>query len=164
MHRGTKPKPTRLKLLAGNPGKRPLNEREPQFQNRMPPPPSHLDRLERQEWNRICKMLAAARILTEADRDALAVYSVIYTRWAEAEREIKKNGPVVKVGNSIQLSPYLTIANRCMEQMLRLWAEFGLTPSSRTRIVAADPWQDPEEMKKAARYLGPHPIRPAPTR
>jgi hypothetical protein len=27
--RGRKPKPTRLKLVAGNPGKRPLNPREP---------------------------------------------------------------------------------------------------------------------------------------
>ena len=164
MHRGTKPKPTRLKLLAGNPGKRPLNEREPQFQNRMPPPPSHLDRLERQEWKRMCELLAAARILTEADRDALAVYSVIYTRWAEAEREIKKNGPVVKVGNSIQLSPYLTIANRCMEQMLRLWAEFGLTPSSRTRIIASPASEDYEEKRKAEKHLGPQFIRPTPPR
>ncbi len=162
--RGRKPKPTRLKILAGNPGKRRLNEREPQFENRMPAPPAHLDRPARREWKRTCTMLASARILTEADRDALAAYCLVYTRWADAEREIKKHGSVIEVGNSIQLSPYLIVANRCLEQMLRLWAEFGLTPSSRTRIIASPASEDYEEKRKAEKHLGPQFIRPTPPR
>ena len=34
--RGRRPKPTRLKLLTGNPGKRPLNDDEPQPQAAIP--------------------------------------------------------------------------------------------------------------------------------
>ncbi len=112
----------------------------------------------------MCKLLESARILKESDRDALAAYCVIYTRWANAEREIKKQGPVIKVGKSIQLSPYLTVANRCMEQMMRLWAEFGLTPSSRTRIIASPASEDYEEKRKADKHLGPQIIRPTPAR
>ncbi len=97
----------------------------------------------------MCTLLAAARILTEADSDALAAYCVVYTRWAQSERDIKKHGPVIKVGESIQLSPYLTVANRCLEQMLRFWAEFGLTPTSRTRIIAAPASDDYDEQQKA---------------
>ncbi len=112
----------------------------------------------------MCKLLTSARILTEADRDALATYCVIYTRWANAEREIKKHGIVVEVGESIQLSPYLIVANRCTEQMLRLWAEFGLTPSSRTRIIASPASEDYEEKRKAEKHFGPQLIRPTPPR
>ena len=162
--RGRKPKPTRLKVLAGNPGRRPINKREPHFGNRMPAPPAHLDRLARQEWKRMCTLLESARILGEADRDALAAYCVVFTRWADAERQIKKHGPVVKVGNSVQLSPYLVVANRCMDQMLRLWAEFGLTPSSRTRIIAAEASDDYDEKQKAKKFLGPQLLRPTPSR
>ena len=162
--RGRKPKPTRLKVLAGNPGRRPINKREPQFGNQMPAPPAHLDRLARQEWKRMCTLLESARILGEADRDALAAYCVVFTRWAQAERDIKKHGPVIKVGGSIQLSPYLTVANRCLEQMLRFWAEFGLTPTSRTRIIASPASEDYEEKRKAEKHLGPQLIRPTPPR
>ena len=40
---GPPPKPTKLKLLAGNPGKRPLNENEPEPEAVAPSVPAHLD-------------------------------------------------------------------------------------------------------------------------
>ena len=39
---GRKPKPTRLKIIQGNPGKRPLNKNEPQPERRLMRAPSHL--------------------------------------------------------------------------------------------------------------------------
>ena len=41
--RGRKPKPTALKVLEGNPGKRPLNENEPKPENKAPRCPSWLE-------------------------------------------------------------------------------------------------------------------------
>ena len=82
----------------------------------------------------------------------------------KTKRDIKKRGPVIKVGESIQLSPYLTVANRCLEQMLRFWAEFGLTPTTRTRIIASPASEDYEEKRKAEKFFGPKLIRPTPSR
>lgn len=41
-------------------------------------------------------------------------------------------------GNAIR-NPFLSIANRCLLQMAQIESEFGLTPSSRSRIRAAIP-------------------------
>ncbi len=81
------------------------------------------------------KELLALGVLTTVDRAALAAYCVAYARWAEAEKQVEKLGTIVKTanGNLIQ-NPYLAVANRAMEQMTRLASEFGMTPSSRSRV------------------------------
>jgi hypothetical protein len=48
--RGPRPEPSSLKLLKGNPGKRPLNEREPKPPAGAPEAPAHLDEEARREW------------------------------------------------------------------------------------------------------------------
>ncbi len=164
-----RPKPTRLKILAGNPGKRRLNEREPQpaIPTELPQPPLPLSRVARQEWIRTGGLLLRSRVLTEADLSALAAYCVVYGRWVEAENDVRRRGVMVPAkprSKNLVQNPLLSIANKALQQMVRLLAEFGLTPSTRTGIVAAAAWQDVEEMKKAERFLGPHPIRPAPPR
>lgn len=134
---GRKPKPTRLKLLAGNPGKRPLNNREPQppKRKRLPSPPGHLGEIAAHEWRRTGKILQRIGLLTQIDLAALEAYCVTYERWVEAEKQVQKLGPIVKTknGNLIQ-NPYLAVANRAMKE-LRAWlSEFGMTPSSRSRV------------------------------
>ena len=52
--RGRKPKPTVLKLLDGNPGKRTINDREPARRQGIPEMPAGLERRSaKAEWNRI---------------------------------------------------------------------------------------------------------------
>jgi phage terminase small subunit len=41
-------------------------------------------------------------------------------------------------------SPYLSIANTAMAQMTRLLVEFGMTPSSRSRVAVSPPPAAPE--------------------
>ena len=48
--RGRKPKPTALKELEGNPGKRPLNDREPKPEKKAPPCPKWLNDDAKKEW------------------------------------------------------------------------------------------------------------------
>ena len=54
--------------------------------------------------------------------------------------QIQKYGTIVKspTGYPIQ-SPYLAIANRQAELMMRVASEFGFTPASRSRISAPPP-------------------------
>jgi phage terminase small subunit len=69
--RGRRPKPTRLKLLTGNPGKRPFNDAEPRPEPVVPECPPELSELARREWNRLAPELAKLRIVTNLDRAAL---------------------------------------------------------------------------------------------
>jgi P27 family predicted phage terminase small subunit len=136
--RGRKPKPTTLKILAGNPGHRPLNDREPATPQGMPDCPEFLDDEARAEWDRICRVLAQMGLLSTADRPALTAYCVTYSRWVEAERHVKQHGMIVKSPNKgvPMPNPFLWVATAAMAELRKWLIEFGLTPSSRSRIKA----------------------------
>ncbi len=133
--RGRRPKPTRLKVLTGNPGKRPMNTHEPKPEPAVPECPNELGPVARAEWDRLAGELGKLKILTALDRAALAAYCGAYALWAEATEAIQKYGTMVKSpsGYPIQ-SPYVSIANRQAEIMMRIASEFGFTPASRSRI------------------------------
>lgn len=122
--RGRKPKPTRLKVLTGNPGKRALNHDEPRPEPAVPECPPELSERAQAEWNRLAGELATLRVLTNLDRAALAAYCGAYALWAEATEAIQKFGAMVKspTGYPIQ-SPYVSIANRQAEIMIRIAGE-----------------------------------------
>ena len=84
---------------------------------------------------RLVGELGKLRLLTNLDRAALAAYCGAYALWAEATEAIQKYGTMVKSpsGYPIQ-SPYVAIANRQAEIMMRISSEFGFTPASRSRI------------------------------
>ncbi len=138
--RGRKPKPTRLKVLTGNPGKRPLNRDEPRPEPAIPDCPPELSPAARKEWDRLVGELASLKVLTNLDRAALAAYCGAYALWAEATEAVQKYGAMVKSpsGYPIQ-SPYVAIANRQAEIMMRIAGEFGFTPASRGRISTPSP-------------------------
>jgi P27 family predicted phage terminase small subunit len=138
--RGRRPKPTRLKVLTGNPGKRPLNADEPRPEIATPECPAALGPVAQREWHRLVGELATLRLLTNLDRAALAAYCGAYALWAEATEAIQKYGTMVKSpsGYPIQ-SPYVAIANRQAEIMMRIASEFGFTPASRSRISTPEP-------------------------
>ena len=79
-------------------------------------------------------------MLTLADRSAFAAYCTAYGRWVEAEQQVQKYGTIVKSPNKgfPMKSPYLTVADQALESMRKLMVEFGLTPSSRSRIKVPD--------------------------
>jgi P27 family predicted phage terminase small subunit len=138
--RGRKPKPTLTRRLEGNPGKRPLNEAEPVPPSGLPDCPDHLDDEARAEWFRTAAVLQEMGLLTRADRAALAAYCTVYSRWVQAEAHVRKFGTIVKSPDKgfPMKSPYLVIADQSLEAMRKLMVEFGLTPSSRSRIRVAD--------------------------
>ena len=142
--RGPAPKPTRMKALAGNPGKRPLNRREPQPTRGLPRCPAQLSEEAKREWKRISKELATLGLLTRLDRAALSAYCQSWSRWIEAEERLRQHGVIVKSPNGFPVqSPYLAVANKAMAQMSKLLVEFGLSPSSRSRIQS--PIDDPDD-------------------
>jgi P27 family predicted phage terminase small subunit len=134
--RGRKPKPTVLKLREGNPGKRKLNDREPAPPAEIPDRPEMLSGVAAAEWDRTVVVLHEMGLLTQADRSALAAYCTAYARWVQAEEQVAKFGTIVKSPDKgfPMKSPYLTVADQALETMRKFMVEFGLTPSSRSRI------------------------------
>jgi len=134
MTKGRKPLPTEIKRFKGNPGKRPM-ENPLEIPDGAPDAPDHLDEVAQAEWDRLVSVLVPAGLVTIADRAAMAAYCVAYSRWVIAERNIKQYGLLgVTPNNMIVKSAWLTIADKAMDQMMKAAAEFGFTPSSRTRV------------------------------
>jgi len=148
--RGRKPKPTELKLLEGNPGKRPLNKNEPKPEKKAPRCPSWLEPEAKKEWKRMAKTLEAIGVLTQVDAAAFAGYCQAYARWKEAEEFLSKHGTIFKTPSGyIQQVPQVSIAQTYLKVMKDFCSEFGLTPAARTRIQvdassqdAGDPMED----------------------
>lgn len=137
---GRKPLPTHLKLVKGTARPHRMNEAEPKPEVAVPAPPEHLDEAAKAKFNAMAELLARHGVMTELDCSALARYVVIWRRWLEAEAEVKRRGPVVKTSNdNIIQNPFLAVANKCLAQMAQIESEFGLTPSSRSRIRMAEP-------------------------
>lgn len=65
---------------------------------------------------------------------------VAYALWAEATEAIQKYGTMIKSPSGYPMqSPYVAIANRQAEIMMRIAAAFGFTPASRGRIATPAP-------------------------
>lgn len=134
---GPPPKPTALKKLAGNPGKRPLPENEPHppVPTHTPRAPRHLNDEGKREWRRIVKVLVRLGLYTVVDRAALAMYCQAWGRWVEAENKLNEVDLVIASdkGNLYQ-NPWLGVASKAWSQLSKILPEFGLTPSARARL------------------------------
>lgn len=144
--RGRPPVPTKLKILKGNPGKRPLNASEPApAARRSLAPPAWLEGEAAAEWRRLAPVLSRLGLLSEIDGDALAQYCSLWATWRAAEREIVKHGMVIKGVKGIPvLSPYVGIAQRALAHLRAMLVEFGMTPAARSR-VKTDPGPAPSD-------------------
>ena len=136
---GRPPKPTAIKALEGNPGKRPLNKNEPKPQPTAPKCPSWLTADAKKEWRRLSKELEAMGLLTRVDMAAFAGYCQAYARWKEAEEFISKHGSILKTSTGyIQQIPQVSIAQQNLKQMRNFCSELGLSPSARSRLSIAN--------------------------
>ena len=139
MTRGPKPKPTAIKALDGNPGKRPLNDMEPIPDLDDVDCPSWLDEDAREEWLRVYGRLVTCRVMTPLDMAVLADYCQSYSQMARAERNIQKYGDIVKTPSGyVQQAPHVGMYNQASKRMKQAASELGLTPSSRSRIQVKD--------------------------
>ena len=131
--RGRKPKPP------GTSSRRPERPQGAPVP-RLPICPPHLQGEARKEWTRVGRKLLAFGLVTEVDRSALAIYCQAWARWVEAEQQLAKFGVVLKSPNGYPMqSPYLAIANKAMDQMAKILVEFGMSPSSRSRVTVSRP-------------------------
>lgn len=134
---GPAPKPTILKKLAGNPGKRPLNNAEPNPERRRLHPPKHLSEKAKVEWCRLSPELYRLGLLTVADRGALAAYCQAWADWVEAIGNLDEQGKVLITDKGYQyLNPWYSVKVNAEAAMHKFGALFGLDPADRSKVHA----------------------------
>lgn len=138
MTRGRKPKPSHLKAVQGNAGKRAINHDEPVADSltEVPPPPEWLSEIGVEMWERVGPWLVSSKILTDSDLANLEAYCAAYNRWRQAEENIAQHGLVVDspMGGVVK-NPACTVANEALKQMNTFGSALGLDPSSRARLA-----------------------------
>jgi len=131
--RGPRTKPTELKELEGNPGKRRLNNKPVyDLTDKCRRPPPYLGSYAKKEWKRVLPLLDKNGLMTDADYIALAAYCQAVDTWIVAEKAKRAHGltDITDKGNVIQ-RPEVGVANSALQNILKFGREFGLTPSSR---------------------------------
>jgi len=142
---GPAPEPTALKLVHGNPGKRPLNKAEPRPARRRPRRPDWLEGEAQAAWDELIPMLDAMGVLTEVDGRAVSRYCKLWARWVKLTAMIDKAGEVYpmrdKDGNvtSFRTFPQVKIIESLSCELRMLEREFGLTASARSNLTVGAP-------------------------
>lgn len=143
--KGRKPTPTHLRLLQGNPQRKPVNTGEPMPTPLLeaPPPLAFIEAYAAEEWQRLAPELQRMGLMTIVDSGPFGAYCVAYARWRTAEEALAlmaAKDPVMrglivrgKHGTAME-NPLVYTSRRAAQEMLRFAAEFGFTPAARSRI------------------------------
>lgn len=135
-----KRKPTHLKILEGNPGKRPINMNEPKPAPIIPKCPAWLDAAAKKEWKRISAELDKLGLITCIDGAALAGYCLAYSRVQEAAKAIATQGTTYTTDTGfIRDRPEIAREQKYLSLMRQYLCEFGLSPSSRSKLEVKPP-------------------------
>ena len=152
--RGPMPKPSALKALQGNPGKRTTSVGDgvnPVIE--IPSAPRHLSKEAAKEWKRITPLLEELGLISGLDRTALALYCQAVGRLTELEEAF--NGQVKRLmtdkgfdyptavseasqsttpSGYVQPSVMVQLIKNHREQVNRYLQHFGLSPAARGRV------------------------------
>ena len=127
-------KPTALKLITGNPGKRAGNSHEPEpnlLQDLAPP--VHLPEHVAAVWRELAPKLRAAQLLTELDTPlleltcaAIAAFRLTLEKTADGKL-LQRNAET----GSVSLSPWTLLQSMAAKQAMAALREWGATPAAR---------------------------------
>lgn len=150
-NKGGRPrKPTQLHIINGNPSKiKDLEKRaEPKPKPIMPKPPHWMDYYAKKEWDRVAPELERLGLLTIVDGAALENHCQNYAGWVRCQLIIKENGMTYEYTNkhgdtNVIARPEVRMAQAYSKLIQAFCGEFGLTPSSRSRMTL--PGKDEED-------------------
>ncbi len=160
---GRKPKPTMLKLIEGTARRDRMNDAEPQPELADAKCPAWVKGRARTFWRRHQPMLTAMRVLTTADVDAMASLCETEAEFWDAREDVHKRGIEIghtrytKDGHSYEEyepNPSVKIASDAMKRMKAMMAEFGMTPSSRTRVKTAEKPKEADPLEELMKRRG----------
>lgn len=159
-----RPKPTHLKVVAGNPGKRKLNKREPKPAREIPSCPAYLSDTAKVVWGRLSVLLDRMGVLTEADGAALERLCDVYAEILECRELIAtqgrtyssirgigdENSPIEQV--LMKANPAVAMLADADRRFKSYLVEFGLTPAARSKVQAKQ--DDDDKKDPLAEFFG----------
>lgn len=145
---GRRPAPTELKLVRGNPGKRPINKNEPQPAKRIPSAPDHLSPDGQVAWGRLTVLLDRMGVLTEADGFALERLCDCYSEILALRDVIGEQGRTYETTSTqgelvLKANPAVAMLADVDRRFKSYLVEFGLTPAARSKVQVKD--DEPKE-------------------
>jgi P27 family predicted phage terminase small subunit len=143
-------KPNKLKLVEGNPGKRPIKKQKKIDANNLKCP-IWLCSEAKEEWKIILRILKKLNLISTLDKAVLAMYCQNYARWKQAEEELNneklktlgQRGPII--------NPLVKISQSYQTRLKISIEKLGLSPSDRANLDIA--MNDNNEDDGIAKYL-----------
>ncbi len=139
--RGPAPKPSAALKLSGNWRASGRAKSEPPADEVLPECPDWLDEVGRAAWADWLPRVAAMKIISSGDRDALALMCDTWSRYLEARKRLAEEGEVIRVEGgdrvTVKRNPWSAVLAEHGDRLRRMMSEFGLTPVGRARIGAA---------------------------
>lgn len=131
---GRKPKSPALKVLAGERKER-VGGAIQKGAPAVPQRPDHFDDHGREAWDRVTAELTKLGCLSTAEAFAIELYCVVYSRWRKAIEGLNSGGITTTTDlGSVKGNPAMQVIAQCERTMASMLSEFGLTPSSRSRV------------------------------
>lgn len=130
-------KPTALKLLQGNPGKRKLPKSEVKPKSGCAPP-AFLRGKALSQWERLAPRMIELGLVSEIDGDAFAALCLHTVTLAQ----------IAALQDTLTGAAVVTCAGAladCTKELRQLWAKFGMTPADRTKVTAVEPSKEKDE-------------------
>lgn len=148
-------KPIALRVLQGNPGKRPLNDAEP-----TPDalddltPPTWMNIVAKRHWRQVAPKLQRMGVLTEADVDTLALYCQAYARYRETLKMIgdldydSEQFTDWEPKDIAKVLSGLPVRLEKAEASMRLLShDLGLNPAARSRLSVGKAAEETDPME-----------------
>lgn len=140
---GRPPKAHHLKVIEGNPGKRALVP-PPKPSPSRPRCPAYLSVYAKTVWRRLVPLLDDLGVLTEADRDTMAVLCQAVADFKAATELIASKGYLVqgrRKGEAVK-NPMLQVRREAAREIATYSAMFGLSPADRVRLTGTPGGRD----------------------
>lgn len=140
---GPPPKPTKLRILNGNPSRRPLNENEPEPTTTGTECPTWIDSYARREWKRVVPELHRLGLLTLFDVADLAGYCQAVSDIRRLGAFVRKHGETMETSfGQVMMRPETRRLDAAWARLRAFATEFGFSPASRSRITVGSPKAD----------------------
>jgi P27 family predicted phage terminase small subunit len=141
MRTGRPPLPTNVKLMRGTARPHRLNRAEPKLPPVAPAMPAALPADARTTWRWLVRLLTPMRVLTKSDAATLMLAATRLEDYLRLRERVAAEGATYTtetVSGSVfhRTRPEVQLAAAAWRDVSRLLGEFGLSPSSRSRVAS----------------------------
>ncbi len=135
---GRKAISTAQKIASGAAAKNPqyVNHNEPKPPEGSPVKPADLDEVGSAMWDHVVGLFDQMGMLNQAEGLLIAEFCENESALAQARAAVRETGQVLDAYGDLKRNPHSVELHKYRDVKLKMLSEMGLTPSSRSRIVA----------------------------